>query len=82
VTAQYVPVTQLGTLPSTWTNTVENAGANYSTKHVVGAGEHVMNVWLVEPGVVVQRIVVDLGGVRGSYLGPGENLRVNGTVAT
>jgi hypothetical protein len=61
---------------------VENAAANYSTKHVVGVGEHVLNLWLLEPGVVVQRIVVDLGGVRTSYLGPGESLRVSGTVGT
>jgi hypothetical protein len=80
VKAQYIPTTTLGTLPSTWADNVRNAAAKYSTKHVVTAGAHVLNLWLLEPGVVVQRIVVDLGGVRSSYLGPGESLRVNGTV--
>lgn len=77
--AQYIPVTQLGTLPSTWSDNVKNATAEYSTKHVVSAGAHALNLWLLEPGVIVQRIVVDIGGLRTSYLGPGESARVNGT---
>jgi hypothetical protein len=30
----------------------------------------------LEPGVVLQKVVVDLGGVRKSYLGPPESWRV------
>lgn len=81
VKAQYVPITQLGTLPSTWSDTVKDATAKYSTRHAVTAGAHVLSLWLLESGVVVQKIVVDLGGVRTSYLGPGESMRVNGTAA-
>jgi hypothetical protein len=75
-TAQYVPIADLGTMPSNWKTAVENAGYSYTTKHAVTTGAHVLNLWAVEPGVVFQKIVVDLGGVRTSYLGPPESMRV------
>lgn len=75
-TAQYVPIADLGTMPSNWKTAVQNAGYSYTTKHAVTAGSHVLNLWAVEPGVVFQKIVVDLGGVRTSYLGPPESIRV------
>jgi len=33
-------------------------------------GAHVLKIWRVTPAVVLQRIVIDAGGVRPSYLGP------------
>ncbi|KUJ08228.1 uncharacterized protein LY89DRAFT_600152 [Mollisia scopiformis] len=74
--AQYVPITDLGTLPSTWTQGVERQGYDHTTKHDVTVGAHVLNLWALEPGVVFQKIVADLGGVRTSYLGPPESMRV------
>ncbi|KAG9231330.1 hypothetical protein BJ875DRAFT_407145 [Amylocarpus encephaloides] len=76
VKAQYVPITQLGTLPSTWTDSTRDAGCKFTTRHKVSAGAHVLNLWAAEPGVVFQKIVVDLGGLRSSYLGPPESMRV------
>lgn len=38
-------------------------------------GKHTLKVWLVTPGVVLERIVIDAGGVRPSYLGPPESTR-------
>lgn len=40
------------------------------------AGHHVLKVWRVTPGVVLERIVINTGGVRPSYLGPPESGRV------
>jgi hypothetical protein len=40
---------------------------------VLSAGYHTLNVWMVDPGVVLERIVVSHGPVRPSYLGPPES---------
>ncbi|NTS43616.1 glycosyl hydrolase 115 family protein [Flavisolibacter sp. BT320] len=37
-------------------------------------GRHTLKYWMISPGVVLQKIVVDLGGLKPSYLGPQETL--------
>jgi hypothetical protein len=34
--------------------------------------------WMVTPGLVLERVIIDAGGVRPSYLGPPESPRVGG----
>ncbi|KAK1147750.1 ATP synthase mitochondrial F1 complex assembly factor 1 [Aspergillus melleus] len=72
---QFVPSTPLGTLPSNWGQTVSNAAWTNTTRHEVSGGgsKNTLKLWAVEPGVVFQKVVVDLGGVRESYLGPPES---------
>lgn len=71
---QFVPSTPLGTLPENWGDTVSNAVWTNSTTHSFETdSKNTLKLWAVEPGVVFQKIVVDLGGVRESYLGPPES---------
>jgi hypothetical protein len=47
-----------------------------STRHVLTrAGEHVLKFWRIDPGVVLEKLVIDAGSVEPSYLGPPESYR-------
>jgi hypothetical protein len=57
-----------------WEQSVkDNARFGHSTHPLAQPGYHTLKIWMVDPGVVLQKLVVDLGGVRPSYLGPPES---------
>ncbi len=57
-----------------WEHLVENNGQISQSIHTLAkAGYHTLKIWMVDPGVVLEKIGVDLGGVRSTYLGPPES---------
>jgi len=58
-----------------WDEAVKDSVRQVKSKHTITTyGAHTLKVWMVDPAVVVQKIVVDCGGVKPSYLGPPESL--------
>ena len=61
--------------PAWWNNSVTDHIKIKSTTHpLVEAGKHTLKVWMVDPGVVFQKFVINAGGLKPSYLGPQESL--------
>jgi hypothetical protein len=59
----------------TWEQWVANNIIIKSTDHYISKNEkHVIKFWMVSPAVILQKIIVDFGGVKQSYLGPPETL--------
>jgi hypothetical protein len=70
-------VAKVGDDKSAWAESVLNGVRKVASLHKVGVpGRHVLKFWFVDPGVVLERIVVDMGGVRPSYLGPPESAHI------
>jgi hypothetical protein len=54
-------------------NYIDNL-ATMNAKHFIKtAGSHTLKVWMVDPGIVIDKIVINTGGVKKSYLGPPES---------
>ena len=57
-----------------WEKSVEdNARFSRTTHSVAEPGYHTLKIWMVDPGVVLEKLVVNLGGVKPCYLGPPES---------
>ena len=62
-----------------WEESVRNNVTVEVSAHALSTpGEHVLKFWVVDPGVVLQKLLVETGEVRPSYLGPPESF--NGAV--
>lgn len=49
---------------------LRNCAVNKSTLHIDKPGRHTLRIRVGDPGIVVQKIVLDFGGMKRSYLGP------------
>jgi hypothetical protein len=59
-----------------WEESVRDACRVVRSTHTLsGPGYHTLKVWMVDPAVVLQKIVIDLGGLKPNYLGPPESYR-------
>jgi Glycosyl hydrolase family 115/Gylcosyl hydrolase family 115 C-terminal domain len=59
-----------------WEESVRNNCREIKSTHTIDKpGEHTLKIWMVDPAVALQKIVVNTGGVRPSYLGPPESFR-------
>ena len=59
-----------------WATTVKDSVRKANSKHMIpNPGYNTLKIWMVDPGVVLQKLIVDLGGVKPSYLGPPETVR-------
>jgi glycosyl hydrolase family 115 (putative glucuronidase)/glycosyl hydrolase family 115 len=57
-----------------WSTSVEdNVRISKSTHLLSGTGYHTLKFWMVDPGIVLEKLLVKLGDVRPSYLGPPES---------
>ena len=60
--------------PAYWNNSVtDNIRILTTELNVEKAGEHTFKLWMVTPGVVVEKIVLETGEIGNSYLGPPES---------
>jgi hypothetical protein len=65
-----------GESDANWARWVANNANVQSTRHHLDVGgQHVVKIWLIDPGLVVQRVVVSRGDLPASYLGPPESVR-------
>ncbi|SFU37601.1 glycosyl hydrolase 115 family protein [Pseudoduganella namucuonensis] len=57
-----------------WEKAVSDGAVVHKTEHLIARpGTHTVKYWAIDPGLVLQKIVVDAGGLRPSYLGPTES---------
>ena len=53
---------------------LRNCAVNKSTLHIDKPGRHTLRIRVGDPGIVLQKIVLDSGGMKRSYLGPQSTL--------
>ena len=59
-----------------WEKSVKNNCRHIKSTHAITTpGYHTLKIWMVDPAVVLEKIVINTGGVKPSYLGPPESFR-------
>lgn len=64
--------------PAWWNNSVTDHIKKKQSQHKsIKSGNHVLKVWMIDPGIVFQKFVIDAGGLKPSYLGPVESVHIS-----
>jgi hypothetical protein len=64
--------------PEWWNTAVTDHIRKKKSTHVgFKAGVHTLKLWMIDPGLVFQKFVIDGGGLKPSYLGPQESKNIN-----
>jgi len=64
-----------------WERCVKDGVRITTSKHIIAQpGYHVLKIWAIDPVLVVEKLVVNTGGARPSYLGPPESFHRFGKV--
>lgn len=80
---QYVIDRPQPDFPVNWGFAVaDNAWRNTTNFGATAPGKHTLKLWLVEANVILQKVVLDLGGVAYSHNGPPESYRVGGNATS
>lgn len=59
-----------------WQESVRRNIVESQTKHTIdNPGKHVLKIWMIDPAIVIERIHIDCGGLKPSYLGPLESAK-------
>ncbi len=73
-TVTLVPADYVAGFGEDWGKTVEdNVRKSLTSFTIHRPGYHTLKIWMIDPGVVLEKIVVNCGGVKKSYLGPPES---------
>ncbi len=59
-----------------WNSWVANNTITKTTRHMIASpGKHVIKYWAIDPGIVLQKLVINFGGVKPAYLTPPETIK-------
>lgn len=57
-----------------WKQTVLNQSRSCVAPFLLKeSGFHTLKIWMIDPGVVLQKVIINTGGLKSSYLGPKES---------
>ena len=56
-------------------NALKNASVKAAKQIVDRAGKHTLKIWMVDPGVMIDQVLIDLGGWKKSYAFPKETAK-------
>ncbi len=55
-------------------NVRRNASVNITRHYINKPGKHVLKLWMVDTGMAYDKIIINLGGLKTSYMGPDETM--------